>query len=95
MNYEVRESYKKTDIQGRTYEYTLCKGVSPDGTEVSWKVEAWEIIPDKDFPENGEPDFEHMWTSEGVPYEEDGFGRQKRHPHTEETARAEFERWRK
>jgi len=79
------ETYSKTDMTGQTFTFDLNK--SEDGR---WSVNCWKHV-------EGEGDtgdsFEHSWQSSGVVVEDDGM-RQKRVAHTEETARAEFERWR-
>jgi len=80
------ETYTKTDIAGQTFTYDL------DKIEYGrWAVNCWKHVEGEGDTGDG---FEHSWESTGVVTEDDGM-HQKRVPHTEETARAEFERWRK
>lgn len=75
------ETYTTAD---RAFTYDLCKSVNG-----RWTVVCWKHVSGAE----GDEELEYHWESAGVVTQDDGL-RQKRTPHTEETARAEFERWR-
>jgi hypothetical protein len=91
----VVDSYEKTDIQGQTclFELHFVQG--------KWEVWCWNVEHAFDPPKPGQqPQYasiEHRWDVSGktVGYKDGDPDFPIREPFTEETARAEFERWRK
>ena len=81
------ETYSKTDIQGRTYEYNLRQAENG-----SWFVDCWEIEKISEEEDSAS----HHWTTDGkvIGYRHGNPNFPIREPFTEETAREEFEKWR-
>lgn len=79
------ETYTQTDIAGQTFTYDLDRS-----EEGRWSVNCWKHTDEAGDTGDG---FDHHWESRGVTIEVRGHS-QRQTPHTEETARAEFERWR-
>lgn len=84
------ESYHKTDIQGQTWLLELYH------VRERWEVWCWkvEMLDGKQGPPWGE--CEHHWDVSGVVtgYKDGNPNFPIREPFTEETAKAEFEKWR-
>ena len=84
------ETIRKYNLSG-VYDYCLEK---EDG-EDRWRVSCRELVPEEER-QTGEPEeFEFQWVVEGkiIGYKDNNPNREIREPFTEETARAEFERW--
>lgn len=85
---------QKDALQPRWYVYELYS------VRGRWEVRCWEInpAPGEDPPTAEGPWLyaEHMWSSTGVTtsYRDNNLNRPIQEPHTEESARAEFDRWR-
>ena len=82
MAKRIVETYTKQDIQDQYHKYSLLT----DG-------ERWSVICESGYNED---DLEFAWEVNGVltGYKDGNPNREIREPFTEETARAEFEKWR-
>jgi hypothetical protein len=80
------ESYEKTDIQEQKHLLELDYSETSD----KWWVTCW-------LWSEADSDWEHQWEVAGVVtgYKDDNPMLEIRTPFTEETARREFEKWRK
>lgn len=86
----VIDSYVKTDIQERSWLYELYF------VRDKWEVICWEVTLSGD-PRAPYDSIDHRWNVAGVVvgYRDGDPNRPIREPFTEETARAEFEKWRR
>jgi hypothetical protein len=86
----VVESYVKTDIQDQNWLLEL------HFVRDKWEVWCWQVEFNGDSREAPWKAIEHLWDVHGVVtgYVDGNLNREIREPFTEETARAEFEKWR-